>query len=74
MIVVPPPVPAPYLADVPPLPDALIELLNQRRLSPAERRYVAKTIADRRLRLRVARTVYESVQHVRIAPELQHVS
>ena len=71
MIVVPPPVPAPYLASVPPLSEvALGVLASPRRPLAAERRLVDRELAERRNQLRIARQLYERQQGVRIAPEI----
>lgn len=73
-LVIPPPIPAPYLANTPPLPDDVLNLLDQRRRSPRERRYVEQALANRRSAIRAARTAYEAAHHVRIASEVLHFS
>lgn len=65
-----PPVPAPYLATIPSLPDELLASMTvRRRLTPKQRRKADQIIGTLLLRIDDARAAYQARHGVEIVPE-----
>jgi hypothetical protein len=65
----PPPIPAPWLAGVPSLPDELLARLERTRPTAEDLAEARRTIAKLRLMIRRARTAFERSQDAAIVPE-----
>jgi hypothetical protein len=64
--VIAPPIPAPYLTTIAPLPD---ELLGDRPLSRDDRRRLREAVAERKQQIFLARSIYEARHLVKIESE-----
>lgn len=66
-----PPVPAPYLRDLPSLPADLLSAMDGRRqrITPAQQRKARRLLNELKARIFAARRTFEDLHGVRIQPE-----
>lgn len=67
--VIPPPVPAPYLAGIPPLSDEALRAAEKQRPTKAELRLLQREQRQREQQIIAARLAYQDRRGVRIVPE-----
>lgn len=69
-MIVPPPIPAPYLDGVPQMPDDLLKAMHsRRRMTFDEQRRADHILRQLRKRIFVERAAYEGREGIRIQPE-----